>query len=111
VPLQNIPSKGLSWVYLGGRQVLGDAAWGNSKLSKSGKIHCCYQTANAVVIMLATLEGSGQGKKWWHGVRSEDWAIVERLKFAKAELDQSPARNPRPVPPKNGGTRAGHPRE
>jgi hypothetical protein len=38
-------------------------AWEISKLSKSLQSHCCYQTANALVIMLADWGRPGQAKK------------------------------------------------
>ena len=83
--------------------------WGNSKLSKSGKSHCCYQTANAAVIMLATLEGSGQGKNVALACDLRVGRLRNGLSLRRPG-QISRGKNPRPVPPKNGGTRAGHPR-
>ena len=53
-------------VFEGGRPLsCGRAYAGISKLSKSLENHCCYQTANAVVIMLAVVEHKGSREKWW----------------------------------------------
>jgi len=49
------------WRGLGGH-CEGHAPAPESRIVKEPKSHCCYQTANAVVIMLAELARLGQGK-------------------------------------------------
>jgi hypothetical protein len=53
-----------------------------SGCQRPGKIHCCYQTANVAVVMLAGLKREGQGKKqcrWGRDPRGISTGITRAL--------------------------------
>src|ERR1700693_5938187 len=74
------------------------------KLSKSRKSHCCYQTANAVVIMLAGWNAPVK-KKRRSGVRSGLTAALFAF-FAKARSVQPSFQNENPCPIQKAGETA-----
>ena len=76
-----------------GGSVLGTGGLrGKLEVVKELTSRCCYQTANVILNYVSRLDCAGQRKKWWRAV------VIQ-------------SENPRPVSPKTGETRAGHPPE